>query len=138
VPKTPKPKQPSKPIAPSKTIQTHHCIGVGCVFCLHMRSLPKTVADKANAVESLAAQKPVQPAQPDDRILRASIKQTRQTLEQFPHLTDAQAFALHVLADFAQFHLNPNASIVPLPEQFKKLETGFHVRVSSDEVIHSV
>lgn len=101
MPKTPKSKQPTKPITPSKTVPA------------------QTV-----------------PAIPNSHrlALLASIKETRRTLTEFPHLRDCQAFALQILADFAEQSLDATA-------QLPKLETlcsTFHVRITELNRIESL
>ncbi len=69
---------------------------------------------------------------PQDRILLAAIAKTRQTIQDVS-LTDPQAFALAVLADFAESHVNPKRVL-----DLDRLKKDFRVLVSSDEQIHAV
>jgi hypothetical protein len=67
-------------------------------------------------------------------VLRASIRQARKTLETLPRFDDREAFAIHLLADFAHLHLIDKQASLNLI----RLQNDFSVRVSSDEIIHSI
>jgi hypothetical protein len=67
-----------------------------------------------------------------ERILLAAIKKARTMIES-GELTDSQAFALHVLADFADSSLHPERGLALEP-----LQQDFRVLVSSDLQIHSI
>jgi len=67
-----------------------------------------------------------------ERILQAAIRKTRGMVES-GDLPDAEAFALHVLADFADSHLNPSRAL-----GLDRLQSDFRVLVSSDLEIHSI
>jgi hypothetical protein len=69
---------------------------------------------------------------PQDRILHAAIAKTRQTIQDVS-LTDPQAFALAVLADFAESQVDPKRVL-----SLDRLKKDFRVLVSSDEQIHPI
>ena len=70
-----------------------------------------------------------------ERILQAAIKKTRTMIES-GELTDAEGFALAVLADFAVSMLAEEKYILEMTA--RRLQDDFCVRVSSDLGIHSV
>jgi hypothetical protein len=67
-----------------------------------------------------------------ENILRAAIKKTRSLVES-GDLSDREAFALEVLADFAESQLNPKRVLA-----LDRLQSDFSVRVSSDLTIHPI
>jgi hypothetical protein len=65
-------------------------------------------------------------------ILQAAIRKTRCMVES-GDLSDAEAFALYALADFADSQLNPDRALA-----LDRLQSDFRVLVSSDLAIHSI
>ena len=105
---------------------------------LAVRELP-AYPDKPASQPAQPATATAQPASKQvskdvSRFVLACIAETRKTIEQFPHLTDKQAFALHVLTDYAQVTVLDSSFPSSLLEQFKKLEKGFFVSVGSDAI----
>jgi hypothetical protein len=68
----------------------------------------------------------------EQTILLAAIKKTR-TLIESGDLPDREAFALQVLCDFADCHLNPRRALA-----LDALQKAFDVRVDSSASIHAV
>lgn len=103
----------------------------------YIRELPQTELDTLLQTVQTAPKPRTSEQDRERTIVSASLAECRKTITDYPKLTDKQAFALHVLCDFAQIHLD-SANPASFFDTLTKLQTLFSVRVSSDAQIHSV